>query len=219
MITLTAPEITSSRTCEALAATPTVFVVDRDIAVRASLDRLIHASGWRAETFASAHEFLACPRIGGPACLVLDVTLPDLDGLELQRRIAADRPEVPVIFLTGDADVLTSVKAMKAGALEFLTKPCSRDVLLGAIRHALDLSRRALERDALMKTLRENYASLTRREREVMRLVVSGLLNKQVGGELGISEITVKAHRGQVMRKMHADSLPALVTMVARLGS
>jgi len=218
MITLTGLDVTSSRTSEAPAATPIVFVADADISVRESLERLIEASGWQAETFASAGEFLAYPRTSVPSCLVLDVTLPDLDGLALQRRVAADRPDVPVIFFAGHADIVTSVAAMKAGALEFLTKPCSREVLLVAIRHALDHSRRTLERDAMMKTLRENYASLTRREREVMTLVASGLLNKQVGGELGISEITVKAHRGQVMRKMHADSLPALVTMVSRLG-
>jgi FixJ family two-component response regulator len=218
MITLTALDVTSSRTTEAPAATPIVFVADADISVRESLERLIEASGWQAETFASAREFLAYPRTSVPSCLVLDVALPDLDGLDLQQRVAADRPDVPVIFLAGHADIVTSVAAMKAGALEFLTKPCRREALLAAIRQALDHSRRTLERDAMMKTLRENYASLTRREREVMTLVASGLLNKQVGGELGISEITVKAHRGQVMRKMHADSLPALVTMASRLG-
>ena len=218
MNTLTVLDVTSSRNSEALAATPIVFVADADVAVRESLERLIEASGWQAETCASAREFLASPRATVPSCLVLDVALPDLDGLDLQRRVAAERPAVPIIFLAGHADVVTSVKAMKAGALEFLTKPCSREVLLAAIRQALDHSRRRLERDAMTKTLRENYASLTRREREVMTLVASGLLNKQIGGELGISEITVKAHRGQVMRKMHADSLPALVTMAARLA-
>jgi FixJ family two-component response regulator len=200
------------------AATPIVFVVDDDISVRESLELLIQSSGWRPETFVSAQEFLARPRASVPSCLVLDVSLPDLNGLDLQRRVALERSDMPIIFITGHGDVPTSVQAMKAGAIEFLTKPFRDDVLLGAIRHGLDCSRRAVEHDQTMKTLRENYASLTPREREVMVLVASGLLNKQVGGELGISEITVKAHRGQVMRKMQADSLPALVNMVARLG-
>jgi FixJ family two-component response regulator len=179
---------------------------------------LIEAAGWQAETYASAEEFLAHPRATVPSCLVLDVTLPDLTGLDLQRRMAVDRSDMPIIFITGHSDVRTSVQAMKAGALDFLTRPCGDEVLLGAIRHALDRSRTVLEHNAKLKALRENYESLTPREREVMVLVVSGLLNKQVAGELGISEITVKAHRGQVMRKMKADSLPALVNMVARLG-
>jgi FixJ family two-component response regulator len=196
---------------------PMVFVIDDDLSVRESLARLIQASGWRAETFASAHEFLSRPRLSLPSCLVLDVALPDFSGLDLQKRVAADRPDMPVIFITGCGDVSMSVQAMKAGALEFLTKPFLDDVLLGAIRHALECSRRALERAATMKALHAGYASLTPREREVMMLVVSGLLNKQVGSELGISEITVKAHRGQVMRKMKADSLPALVNMAAWL--
>jgi FixJ family two-component response regulator len=201
-----------------LTTTPTVFVVDDDVAVRQSLKALIDASGWRAETFASAQEFLARPRALVPSCLVLDVNLPDFSGLDLQKRVAVDRPEMPVIFITGCGDVSTSVQAMKAGAIEFLTKPFRNDVLLDAVRDALERSRRALEHHATMKTLHDSYSSLTPREREVMVLVVSGLLNKQVGGELGISEITVKAHRGQVMRKMKADSLPALVNMVACLG-
>ena len=179
---------------------------------------LIESAGWQPETFASAQEFLSRPRAAVPSCLVLDVALPDLNGLDLQKRIAADRPDLPIIFITGCSDVPISVQAMKAGAIDFLTKPFGDDVLLSAIRQALERSRRALEREAQIKALRENYAALTPREREVMVLVVSGLLNKQVGGELGISEITVKAHRGQVMRKMKADSLPALVNMVGRLG-
>jgi FixJ family two-component response regulator len=201
-----------------LTSKPIAFVVDDDITVRESLKSLMQESGWQAETFASAQAFLARPRPRVPSCLVLDVFLPDFSGLDLQKRVAADRPEMPVIFITKCDDIPTSVQAMKAGAIEFLTKPCCNEVLLGAIRSAFERSRRALEHYATMKPLHDNYASLTPREREVMALVVSGLLNKQVGGELGISEITVKAHRGQVMRKMKADSLPALVNMVASLG-
>jgi len=186
--------------------------------VRESLELLVQVSGWQAETFASAREFLARPRAVVPSCLILDVSLPDLNGLDLQRRIAVDRADMPIIVITGHGDVPMSVQAMKAGAIEFLTKPFDDEVLLNAIRHALERSRHAREHIAKMEALRASYASLTPREREVMVLVVSGLLNKQVGGELGISEITVKAHRGQVMRKMKAASLPALVNMVARLG-
>ena len=204
-------------TSRAQVARPVVFVVDDDISMRKSLESLIQASGWRPETFASAQEFLAHPRPLVPSCLVLDV-LPDASGLDLQKRVAADRSDMPVIFVTACGDVPISVQAMKAGAIEFLTKPVGEDVLLGTIRHALDRSHRTLERDAQMKALLGRYELLTRREREVMGLVVCGLLNKQVGGELGISEITVKAHRGQVMRKMKADSLPALVNMAAALG-
>jgi FixJ family two-component response regulator len=200
------------------ADTPIVFVVDDDVSVRESLELLVEAAGWRAEAFASAQEFLARPRAVGPSCLVLDVSLPDLNGLDLQKRVARDRADMPVIFITGYCDVPMSVQAMKAGAIEFLTKPFKDDVLMGAMKDALERSRRALEHEAKMNALRQSYALLTPREREVMVLVASGLLNKQVGGELGISEITVKAHRGQVMRKMKADSLPALVHMVARLG-
>jgi FixJ family two-component response regulator len=197
---------------------PVVFVVLDDIAVRESLELLVLASGWRPETFASAREFLAHPPARVPSCLILDVTLPDFSGLDLQKRLAVERPELPIIFITGYGDVPTSVRAMKAGALEFLTKPFRDEALLDAMRSALERSRHDLERTARMEAVRENYASLTPREREVMVLVVSGLLNKQVGGELGISEITVKAHRGQVMRKMKAASLPALVKMVSSLG-
>jgi FixJ family two-component response regulator len=217
MITINATNSAHSRTAAA-AATPIVFVVDDDISVRESLELMIQASGWRSETCASAQEFLAHPRAAVPSCLILDVTLPDVSGLDLQKRVAVDRSDMPVIFITGHGDIPTSVQAMKAGAIEFLTKPFRDQALLGAIEHGLERSRRALADDAGMKALRERYASLTPREREVMVLVVSGLLNKQVAGELGISEITVKAHRGQVMRKMEAGSLPALVRMVARLG-
>ncbi len=197
--------------------TPIVFVVDDDVSVRESLELLIETAGWKPAVFASAQAFLARPRVAVPSCLVLDVTLPGLNGLELQQRLA-DRADMPIIFITGYGDVPMTVRAMKAGAVEFLTKPFRDDVLLNAIRGAIERSRAALRLDSEMRTLRTCYESLTPREREVMALVVSGLLNKQVGGELGISEITVKAHRGQVMRKMEADSLPDLVRMAARLG-
>jgi FixJ family two-component response regulator len=196
---------------------PVVFVVDDDVSVRESLELLIHCEGWQAQTFASAKEFLGRPRSLGPSCLVLDYSLPDLNGLELQKRVAIECPDMPIIFITGHRDVPMTVQAMKAGALEFLTKPFRDDVLLNAIRDGLDRSRAALRRDADMRQLRDRYASLSCRERQVMALVVSGLLNKQVGGELGISEITVKAHRGKVMQKMQADSLADLVRMATRL--
>jgi FixJ family two-component response regulator len=199
-------------------ATPIVFVVDDDISVRESLESLIRCAGWQPETFASAQEFLSRPRVLAPSCLVLDVTLPDLNGLDLQKRVAVDRMDMPIIFITGYGDVPMTVQAMKAGAVEFLMKPFGDDVLLSAIRHAIERSRTALDHEVEIRALRNCYASLSRREREVMALVVSGLLNKQVGGELGISEITVKAHRGKVMRKMKAGSLPDLVNMAARLG-
>ena len=196
---------------------PIVFVLDDDISVRESLELLIKSAGWKSETFASPREFLSLPRATVPCCLVLDVSLPGLNGLELQQQLA-ERTEMPIIFITGYGDVPTSVRAMKAGAVEFLTKPFKDDVLIDAIRGAIERSRVALRRDEEMRGLRDCYASLTPREREVMALVCAGLLNKQVGGELGISEITVKAHRGQMMRKMKADSLPDLVTMAAKLG-
>src|SRR5882672_1604048 len=186
--------------------TSIVFVVDDDVSVRESLELLIRAAGWQPETFASALAFLSRPRPTVPCCLVLDVTLPGLSGLELQERLAK-RTDVPM-----------TVRAMKAGAVEFLTKPFTNDVLLDAVAGAIERSRTAVRQESEVRMLRSAYALLTPREREVMALVVSGLLNKQVGGELGISEITVKAHRGQMMRKMKADSLPALVTMAARLG-
>jgi FixJ family two-component response regulator len=198
-------------------ATPIVFVVDDDVSVRESLELLIRAAGWQPETFASAMEFQSRPRSTVASCLVLDVTLPGLSGLELQRQLA-ERTDMPIIFITGHGDVPMTVQAMKAGAVEFLTKPFTNDVLLDAIGSAIERSRTAVRQESDMRALRSSYASLTPRERQVMALVVSGLLNKQVGGELGISEITVKAHRGQMMRKMKAESLPALVTMAARLG-
>jgi FixJ family two-component response regulator len=198
-------------------ATPIVFVVDDDISVRESLELLICSAGWQPETFASAQEFLSRPRILVPSCLILDVALPDLNGLDLQKRVAVDRIDMPIIFITGYGDVPVTVQAMKAGAVEFLTKPFSDDVLLNAIQHAIERSQTALDHEAEIRALRDRHASLSRREREVMALVASGLLNKQVGFELGISEITVKAHRGKVMRKMEAHSLADLVTMAARL--
>jgi FixJ family two-component response regulator len=195
-----------------------VFVVDDDISVRESLELLIRCEGWQPETFSSAQDFLVRSRTPAPSCLLLDISMPGLNGLELQKRVVAEHPDVPIIFITGHGDVPKTVQAMKAGAVEFLTKPFKDDVLLSAVRQALERSRVALGQHAEIKELRDRYSSLSPREREVMALVVSGLLNKQVGGELGISEITVKAHRGKVMQKMKADSLPDLVKMAGKLG-
>jgi FixJ family two-component response regulator len=193
-----------------------VFVVDDDVSVRESLELLIDSTGLQRRTFASAHEFLAHPRPNTPNCLVLDVGLPDLNGLDLQK-LVADRREMPIIFITGYGDIPTSVQAMKAGAVEFLTKPFSDEVLLSAIHDALERSRSTVDQQADLRRIQGAYALLSTREREVMALVCAGLMNKQVGGELGISEITVKAHRGQVMRKMDAHSLADLVKMAAKL--
>jgi FixJ family two-component response regulator len=198
-------------------AAPIVLIVDDDVSVRESLELLIRWGGWQPETFASAEEFLARPPVLVPSCLILDVHLPNLNGLDLQKRVAADRIDLPIIFITGYGDVPMTVQAMKAGAVEFLTKPFDDEVLLSGVRQAIERSRFAIGREAETRALRQRYASLTRREREVMALVVSGLLNKQVGGELGISEITVKAHRGHVMGKMEAGSLADLVNKAARL--
>jgi FixJ family two-component response regulator len=197
--------------------TPIVFVVDDDISVRESLESLIRCEGWQPEIFASAQEFLGYPRVHIPNCLILDVSLPGLTGLDLQSLVASERTDMPIIFITGHGDVPMTVQAMKAGAVEFLTKPFNDDVLLTAIQGALERSHAALGQEAEMRVLRDRYALLSQRERQVMTLVVSGLLNKQIGGELGISEITVKAHRGKVMQKMKADSLADLVKMAARL--
>lgn len=197
---------------------PTVFVVDDDVSVREALEGLIRTAGWDVRTFASAEAFLACPPTLGPNCLVLDVTLPDLNGLDLQARIAGDRAETPIIFITGYGDVPMTVRAMKAGAVEFLTKPFDDDDLLGAIEAALGRSREMVDEQSALRALRGRYDTLSRREREVMGLVVTGMLNKQAGAELGISEITVKAHRGRVMEKMQVRSLAELVNISARLG-
>lgn len=198
-------------------AVPIVFVVDDDISIRESLEPLLRCEGWQPETYASAAEFLARPRVQTPSCLILDVSLPGLNGLDLQKRVAVERTEMPIIFITGHGDVPMTVRAMKAGAQEFLTKPFNDEVLLAAIRQALERSRIALGRELEMQALKGRYASLTARERQVMTLVVSGRPNKLVGSELGISEITVKAHRGRVMEKMMADSIADLVKMGGKL--
>ena len=197
---------------------PIVFVVDDDISVRESLELLIQFAGWQPETFGSAEDFLGRPRSIGPSCLVLDVSLPNLSGLDLQKLITADRIDMPIIFITGHGDIPMTVQAMKAGAVEFLTKPIDDNLLLSAIRNAIKRSAAALDDLAELQVLRKYHESLTPREREVMRLVVSGMLNKQIGLKLGISEITVKAHRGKVMLKMKADSVADLVKMAVRLG-
>jgi FixJ family two-component response regulator len=198
-------------------ATPIVFVVDDDISIRESLELLIRCEGWQPQLFATAQEFLALPRVFAPSCLILDVSLPGLNGLDLQKQVAVERTEMPIIFITGYGDVPMTVRAMKAGAQEFLTKPFSDEVLLAAIRQALERSRLALGRELEMQALKGRYVSLTARERQVMVLVASGKPNKLIGSELGISEITVKAHRGKVMEKMKADSVADLVKMAGKL--
>ena len=197
---------------------PIIFVVDDDVSVRESLELLIKFAGWEPEMFASAGEFLARPRTATPNCLVLDVSLPDLNGLELQKLIASERTDMPIIFITGHGDIPMTVQAMKGGAVEFLTKPFDDEVLLTAIRHAIKRSAAVIEDQVELDALRRCYESLTPREQEVLRLVVAGMLNKQIGLKLGISEITVKAHRGKMMQKMKADSLADLVKTAVRLG-
>jgi FixJ family two-component response regulator len=200
-----------------LQASPVVFVIDDDISIRESLEALLQRAGWCVETFVSAHEFLARPPVSVPNCLILDIGLPGLNGLDLQKRVAAERSAMPIIFITGQGDIPMTVQAMKAGAIEFLTKPYKSDVLLLSVRTALERSRTLLGREEELQSLKARYAELTDRERDVMALVVIGLLNKEVANELGISEVTVKKHRGNAMRKMRAESLPQLVKMAGRL--
>ncbi len=198
--------------------TPIVYVVDDDLSLREALEGLIREAGWRPLVFATAREFLSHTHVPCPSCAVLDVALPDLNGLDLQRRIVAEHAYIPIIVITGYGDVPMTVRAMKAGAVEFLTKPFTDEALMDAIRGALERSANTLDQMAEVQSLHERYTSLSGREREVMALVVRGLMNKQVGGELGISEITVKAHRGRMMQKMGASSLAGLVTIAAKLG-
>jgi FixJ family two-component response regulator len=197
---------------------PVIYIVDDDVSVRESLQCLLGQAGWRVVVFGSALEFLLFSRPLQPGCLILDLSLPDLTGLELQRRLVRDRYAMPIIFVTGHGDIPTTVQAMKPGAVEFLTKPFRTEILLSAIEAAIERSRASLDRHADLQALRERHERLSRREREVMALVVRGQLNKQVGGQLGISEITVKSHRGRVMRKMQARSFVELVNMAARLS-
>jgi len=195
-----------------------IAIVDDDPSVREGLESLIRSAGWRAETFASALEFLARPRAEPPSCLILDLQLPGLSGLDLQKRMAEVELEIPIVFLTGHGNIPSSVQAMKAGAVEFLTKPVEEEELLHAIEEAVERDRHSRQQHAEMRELRDRYESLTAREQQVMQQVVSGLLNKQIAGELNISEYTVKIHRAHVMSKMYADSLADLVRMAESLG-
>lgn len=195
---------------------PTVFVVDSDVAIRAALDAPLRAAGWQPELISSAEEFLARPRILTPGCLLVELDLPGASGLDLQR-LVSDRPELPVIFMSQRTDVPATVRAMKAGASEFLTKPLCEDTLVAAIGAALEASDTALRKGARVQAVEDGYQLLSLREREVMQLVVAGRLNKQVAAELGISEVTVKVHRGRMMRKMQAGSLPGLISMAMLL--
>jgi FixJ family two-component response regulator len=197
---------------------PTVVVVDDDVSVRESLELLIQNEGWQPALFESAQEFLARLPSVVPSCLILDVNLPDLSGLDIQQRISDAKSSTPIIFITGYGDIPTSVRAMKAGAAEFLTKPLNDEILIAAVRQAVLRSQANLKREGAQRQLQERFDLLSKREREVMNLIVKGLMNKQVGFELGISEITVKAHRGRVMEKMHAATFVDLVNMAGRLG-
>ena len=197
---------------------PFIAIVDDDLSVREGLESLIRSAGWRVETFASAQEFLARPEAEAPSCLVLDLQMPGLSGLDLQKKMSEVNLEVPIVFLTGHGNIPASVQAMKAGAVEFLTKPFDEEELLRAIREATERDRLTRVRHAELHELQRRYDLLTAREQEVMQQVISGLLNKQVAAELKITEFTVKVHRAQVMRKMCADSLADLVRMADKLG-
>jgi len=214
---LTSEHVHEASAARELHAQPVVYVVDDDISVRESLELLIRCNGWRAETFETGEEFLSRPPVFAPNCLLLDHKLPNISGLALQKRLIADRVDMPVIFVSCYGDVPLVVEAMRAGAIEFLNKPFNDGLLLAAITQALERSRNLLRRQAASRVLAGRYASLTRRERQVMHLVAAGMKNKAVGVEMSISEITVKAHRGNVMQKMQADSLAALVNMAAEL--